>query len=400
MNYLYLDHCSTTPLDPVVADVMRSAALDARGNPASLHQAGQAARRLLEDARARLARRLGADIEAVDGERLVITSGGTESNNLALFGLVGEPPGRVIVSAVEHPSVLAAAGQLRLRGFDCQSAPVDVQGRVQLDALENLLTPDARLVSIQYGNHETGVVQPIAEIAELCRRRGVRMHCDAVQAVGKTPLDFRQLQLDALTFTAHKLHGPVGVGGLLLRPGVVPTPQLWGGTQQLGLRPGTESVMLTVGFATAFERYLDQGASAPEHLAARRDQLEARLTAGAEEVVVAGLGAPRLPHVLNAAFLGCDRQSLLLALDRAGVACSSGPACQSGASEPSAVLRAMGLSQPVLNAALRFSVGLGTTAAEVDDAADRILKIVNDLRRRAEARKYAAPPRLSDAHRL
>ncbi len=395
MSLLYLDHCSTTPLDPVVAAAMQEVALATPGNPASLHRAGQAARRALEAARTRIAQRLHADIEAVDGDQLVLTSGGTEANNLALFGLAGDPPGRVLVSAVEHPSVLAAAARLEQMGFDCHRIPVDEQGLLRLEQLDALLTDDTRLVSVQFGNHETGVIQPIAEIARRCAGRGIRVHCDAVQAVGKYPVNFHELGVDALTFTAHKFHGPIGIGALLLRAGVQPRPLLYGGTQQLGLRPGTESVALAAGFALALERSLQHVPPVDQLLAVLRDRFEAEIARAVPDAHFAGRNAPRLPHVSNVALPGADRQSLLLALDRAGVACSSGPACQSGASEPSPVLRAMGLPATVVEAALRFSVGRTTSESEIVDAVNRILKTFNDLRLARDSRKYGFPPRFS-----
>ena len=193
---------------------------------------------------------------------------GPKSNNLALRGLAGRPPGRILVSTVEHPSVLAAADELARQGFDVHRIPVDSNGLLRLDKLEELLDPATRLVSVQCGNHETGVLQPLEEIVTRCRARDVPVHSDAVQAVGKVPLHFRQLGLAALTFNAHKIHGPVGIGGLLLRPGLVPTPQLWGGTQQFGLRPGTEPVALAVGFSTALECAIERRDGAGESLGA------------------------------------------------------------------------------------------------------------------------------------
>ncbi|MFO0868280.1 MAG: cysteine desulfurase family protein [Pirellulales bacterium] len=397
---LYLDHCSTSPLDPAVASEMSAAWLAPWGNPASPHRRGQAARQALETAREAIARRLGADIAAVGGERLVFTSGGTESNNLALLGLAGPPPGEILVSPVEHPSVLAATAELARRGFTVHPLPVDDQGRVILDQLSARLSPAVRLVSVQWGNHETGVIQPLAEVVQQCAAVGVPVHCDAVQAVGKVPVDFRQLGLAALTFTAHKIHGPVGIGGLLLRPGLAPTPLCWGGTQQLGTRPGTEPVVLAVGFARALELAQPELELPQSPLAERRDQLEHELAAQVPDIVISGAAARRLPHVSNVAFLGLDRQTLLLALDRAGVACSSGPACQSGAAEPSPVLRALGAPPAVIAGALRFSVGRFTSPADISLAVERISSVVNTLRSRFRTGNYASPTRHPTARPL
>ncbi|MFO0819561.1 MAG: cysteine desulfurase family protein [Pirellulales bacterium] len=398
MAEIYLDSCSTTPLDPRVGQAMLEAAARHPGNPASPHRFGQAARRQLELARETIAQALGADVAEVGGDRLVFTSGGTESNNLALRGLLGPSasgPTRIVVSSVEHPSVMATAQEMARLGYDVQRAPVDGDGVIRLDQLESLLTPATRLVSIQWGNHETGVIQPIHEIAQLCRDRQILFHCDAVQAVGKVRIHFRESGVDALTFTAHKIHGPVGIGALLLRPGVVPAPLHWGGSQQLGVRPGTESLMLAVGFATALqlavERLRDTGETG---VSSRRDQLEELLLQGIPDLWISGRQTKRLPHVTNAAFPELDRQQFLLALDNAGVACSSGPACQSGASELSPVLQAMGLPHDVLRSSLRLSVSTATTPEDVSEAARRIVLLWNDLRQKKQAGNYSSSPRL------
>lgn len=395
MSAIYLDHCSTTPLHPAVAQAMWECQQSCLGNPASPHQFGQAAKRVLEGAREALARQLGADVAEVGGEQLVFTSGGTESNNLALRGLAGHPPGRILVSAVEHPSVSAPADELARQGFDVRRIPVDSKGLLRLDQLDELLDSSTRLVSVQFGNHETGVVQPLDEIVARCRAHHVPVHSDAVQAVGKVPLHFRRLGLAALTFNAHKIHGPVGIGGLLLRPGLVPRPLLWGGTQQFGIRPGSEPVTLAVGFCCALECAIERRDRSAESLGTLRELLEQTLLEQLPDLSISGAASPRLPHVTNVAFAGLDRQALLLALDRAGVACSSGPACQSGASEPSPVLRAMGLPADVVESALRLSVGGFTTADDVREAARRILNVVKDLKRTSRPGKYSGTPRAS-----
>ncbi len=380
---IYLDHCSTTPLDPSVAEAMCAAAQTCGGNPASQHRFGQQARRRLEAARERLANLIGADVGEVRGDRLIFTSGGTESNNLALRGLAGDPPGRILISSVEHPSVNGPAESLGHSGFEIVRLPVNEHGVVRLEALREALDRGARLVSIQAGNHETGVRQPLPAIAALCHERGVPLHVDAVQAAGKVPIDFRGWNLSALTFTAHKIHGPTGIGALVVRSGLALRPLLWGGTQQLGSRPGTESVMLAVGFETAFELAIGRlsASLSTRTLASLRDRLQAGLAERLPNVVVNGAGAERLPHVLNVAFPGLDRQALLLALDAQGIACSTGPACQSGASEPSPVLRAMQAPPDVIRSAVRLSVGATTTAAEVEAAVEQIVATVERLRK-------------------
>lgn len=391
---IYLDHCSTTPLNPVVAEAMFAAARSFAGNPASQHRFGQAARGRLEQARERLAMLVGADVGAVRGDRLIFTSGGTESNNLALRGLAGDPPGRILISSVEHPSVNGPAEALRQIGFEIVRLPVDGHGVVRLDALQAALHPGARLASIQAGNHETGVRQPLPEIARICLERQVPLHVDAVQAAGKVPIDFRAWNLAAMTFTAHKIHGPTGIGALTVRAGLAIRPILWGGTQQLGSRPGTESVMLAVGFERAMELAIAQP---PDLLTSLRARLQAGLLERISDGFVAGGTAQRLPHVLNIAFPGVDRQSLLLALDSQGIACSTGPACQSGASEPSPVLQAMNAAPEVVRSAVRLSVGATTTVDEVDEAVHRIAATVERLRKSSGTNSF---PRTNHVSRM
>jgi cysteine desulfurase len=273
-------------------------------------------------------------------------------------------------------------------------APVDRHGVVDVAQLRSMLTENTRLVSVMLGNNETGVVQPVAEIAKICRPQGILVHVDAVQAAGKYPVDFRQLDVDAVTISAHKFHGPIGVGGLLVRSGVGLAPILWGGFQQSGLRPGTESVTLVLGMWRALQWWRDDDADRHLRLARLRDRLADQLRAGYRTLVVNSEGAARLPHILNVSFPGIDRQALVMALDRALVACSTGSACASGSSAPSPVLRAMGLSEEVISSSVRFSLSAFTTESEVEQAAARILSVVNDLRRLPRTRSAPLPPRV------
>jgi cysteine desulfurase len=231
-------------------------------------------------------------------------------------------------------------------------------------------------------NNETGVLQPVGELAKLCAEHEIPLHTDAVQVAGKLPLDFRQIGASAMTVTAHKFHGPRGIGALVVRHGVQLAPLLHGGFQQAGLRPGTEDVALAIGMFTALELCQKEASQRASRMTALRDRLEAQLLAGDPRAVVSGARAPRLPHTSNIAFVGVNRQALLMALDLAGVACSTGSACASGSSEPSPVLRAMGCDDEVVEGALRVSLGATTTAAEVDEGARRILLTVQELRRR------------------
>lgn len=381
-NLIYLDHNATTPLAPEVAAAMDAYRRRGGANPASPHAAGRAARRVLEDARARVAGLLGARTAGLHADRIVFTSGGTEANTLALRGLAGAPPKRVIVSAIEHPSVAMTAEQMRREGFRVDRLGVDWSGVVRLDELADLLADDAPIgvVSVMLGNNETGALQPLREIVDLCSDHSVPVHTDAVQAVGKIPVGFEELGITALSFTAHKFHGPIGVGGLIVKADAVVAPQLFGGFQQAGLRPGTEAVDLAVGLTAALDLWAEASSDRAERMARLRDRLEASVAERFSDVVRVAAEAPRLPHTSCLAFPGVDRQALLMSLDQAGIACSTGSACASGSSEPSPVLLAMGLSNDVVQGAIRLSLGAGTTVEEIDAAASRISRAANGLR--------------------
>jgi cysteine desulfurase len=244
-----------------------------------------------------------------------------------------------------------------------------------------LFRPQTRLVSLMLGNNETGVLQPVAEAARMCQLRGIPLHTDAVQVVGKLPVNFRELGVAALSCTAHKFHGHQGIGALLVRHGVGIEPQMHGGFQQAGLRPGTEPVALAVGMHVALRLWHNERHERASRMAKLRDQLERRILAGVRNSQVVGADAPRLPHTSNIAFVGYDRQALFMALDLAGVACSTGSACASGSSEPSHVLVSMGCPEGVIRGSLRFSLGAFTTDAEIDEASERIMKACNHLER-------------------
>jgi cysteine desulfurase len=387
MEPIYLDNNATTPILPAVAQAMHECQLRLGGNPASQHGPGRAARRLLEDAREGIGRIVGASLTGRQADRVIITSGGTEANNLALQGLGDLARPGIVVSAIEHPSVSAAAQGLALRGASLARLGVDARGVVQVDALPDLLTNDVRLVSVMLGNNETGVLQPVAELAPICRRRGAVLHTDAVQVVGKLLVDFAELSVDALTLAAHKFHGPCGVGALVVRGGVPLQAILGGGHQQEGARPGTEPVALAVGMHEALRIWHADQVRRTAHLGELRDRLEAGLRRAAPDLVVWGEGAPRLPHTLAVAFPGLDRQALVMALDLAGVAVATGSACASGSSQPSPTLRAMGVSEELIRGSIRLSVGAKNTLAEIDSAVARITGVFSDLRRQKERGK-------------
>jgi cysteine desulfurase len=374
MECIYLDNNATTPLVPAVWEAMRPFLTEIHGNPASAHRAGRRARQGLEDAREQTAALLGADADEV-----IFTSGATEANNLALFGLAGPAPGHLVASPIEHPCVLEPVARLAEDGFAVSWLPVDAAGSVCLSAVPGLLRPETRLLTLMLANHETGAVQPVRELAALAG--GPAVHCDAAQAVGKMPVHFHDLGVTALTLSAHKFHGPKGVGALLLRRGARLRPLLLGGHQQRGRRPGTEPVALAVGLAAALELAHREGDERREKVLRLRTRFLERLRAEASPVVLSGPETGGVPHTVNVSFPGCRADALLMNLDLAGVCCSTGSACSSGSLLPSPVLRAMGVAADVLHSAMRFSFSALLTEAEVAEAARRVVAVVSRLRR-------------------
>ncbi|WP_442483508.1 cysteine desulfurase family protein [Aeoliella sp. SH292] len=390
---VYLDNNATTPIAPEVVEAMAEAMRARYANPASQHEAGRTARRVIERARERIVELLGGQTGGRTPDRLIFTSGGTEANNLALFGLAAiaerhhPGPHQLVVSPIEHPSVTAATDQLAPRGWKVDRLSVDSSGRILPESLAEVAGENLRIVAAMLGNNETGVLQPIAELAGLAAARGAALHTDAVQAVGKIDVQFGELGATTLSFTAHKFHGPLGIGGLLVKGDTQLSPQLFGGFQQAGLRPGTESVPLVVGMLTALELWHAERQERYQHLASLRDQFELQICADLPYARVVGQGAERLPHTSNIAFVGLDRQALFVALDMAGVACSTGSACASGSSEPSPVLMAMGCEEGVIRGSLRFSFGRFSTPQEVADGARRILLACKNLERAKHLQK-------------
>ncbi len=401
MHHIYLDYNATTPVFPEVVEAMRACWNEPYLNPASQHEFGRRARRILEDARDRIAELLGAETAGTTGDRVIFTSGGTEANNLAIRGLVhGENADRlrassrhIVVSAIEHPSVTAAADHLAQTGCQVDRLGIDSNGVIRVDDLPRMLRPETRLVTAMLANNETGVLQPVAELAAICNERGLPLHTDAAQAAGKIPVRFRELGTATMSIAAHKFGGPLGIGALVVRNDIRLTPLLRGGVQQAGMRPGTESVALAVGMRVALELWEANRSEWLPRLETVRNHFETELlrfdSYGKRrlencEPVIIGKDAARLPNTSNIAFVGLDRQQLFLALDQAGVACSTGSACASGSSEASPVHVAMGCDPGVISSALRFSFGIQTTHQEIVEAADRIVRICNHLRRQKE----------------
>jgi cysteine desulfurase len=404
---IYLDHNATTPLSPEVADAMRECAAAAGANAASQHAAGRRARQLLENARERIGELLGANMTGGAPDRVLLTSGGTEANNLALFGFdenrfsgPGTGERHALVSAIEHPSITAAADELARRGWRIGRLGVDARGVLRVEQLGELLRPETRFVAAMLGQNETGVLQPVADLAAICNAHGVPLHTDAAQVVGKLPVDFRALGAATLSAAAHKFHGPLGIGVLIVRNGVELRPQLFGGFQQSGIRPGTEPVALAVGMCHALELWHAEQDERAARMKRLRDRFEDALLEGWPAAVAIGRHAPRLPHTSNIAFVGLDRQALFMALDQAGVYCSTGSACASGSSEASPALLAMGLDRAEIGSALRFSLGATTTEGEADRAARRILFCCNELGRRNRGRISPLAPPIGPSNRV
>lgn len=355
---------------PAVWEAMRPFAGEQFGNPASAHAAGRKARQAIEDARERIAQLLAATPDEV-----IFTSGATEANNLAIFGLAGGPPGHVLASPIEHPCVMEPLKQLTSRGFEVEYLPADSYGSVSADVFRDRLRPDTRLSVLMMVNHETGAPQP----SSWHRNLHPRLHADAAQAAGKIPISFRDLGLLSMSLSAHKFGGPKGIGALLLKKGTQLNSLLFGGHQQQGRRPGTESPMLAVGMATALDiaiaRMDDTGAA----LRRKRRSFVDELRSSCPPVVV-NSAEHGSPYIVNVSFPGCRADLLLMKLDLAGVACSTGSACSSGSLLPSPVLKAMGVPDDVLRSAMRFSFGPDTTEADLSEAVRRIAGCVYQLR--------------------
>jgi len=374
-----MDANATTPLLPEVFEAMRPFYLEHYGNASSIHQQGQQARSAVDRAREAIAGLLHCRPAEV-----VFTSGGTESDNLALFGVLS-PGDHLITSTIEHHAVLHAAQSLELRGVEVSFLPVTPQGIVEPSALLAALKPNTRLVSIMYANNETGVVQPIDALAGIAHAGGALFHTDAVQAAGKLPLDVSPhgflKDVDLLTISGHKIYAPKGIGILYVRRSVQLAPMFHGGAHERQRRAGTENVPGIVGLGKAVEisaAWLHN--DGPAKLAALRDRLEQGILSQVEETGVNGAGSSRVANTTNIYFDHVEAEALLIALDLKGLSVSGGSACQSGASEPSHVLTAMGLSAARARASIRFSLSKLTTEAEVDEALRLIPEAVAHLR--------------------
>jgi len=380
MKRIYLDYAATTPVLEEVVRAMEPYHFIIFGNPSSQHSFGREARDAVDGARDRVAACLGCRASEV-----VFTASGSEANNLAIRGVVearlreGRVP-RVITAAAEHHSVLNAA--LSLRGFGCEVEvlPVDRYGVVSPDDLRAALERPADLVTIMFANNEVGTIQPVEELGRVAKERGALFHVDAVQAVGAVPINFSGLPVDMLSLSAHKFYGPKGVGALLVRSGVKLSPMILGGAQERERRAGTENVAGIVGMAAALEIACASIEAHAAGLRALRERLVCGVLERVDGVHLNGHPKERLPGIANMSFERTDGETLLLALDLAGVACSSGSACMSGALEPSHVLLAMGVPKELASSSVRFSLGRPTTQEEVDAVVELLPGVVRQVR--------------------
>lgn len=374
--FIYLDYAATTPLDPRVEEAMRPFGRATFGNPSSLHAFGREARAALDAARDRIADLLGAR-----AEEIIFTSGGTEADNLAIKGVARAMKGRgthIVTTALEHHAVLEACQALKAEGFTVTYLQPDADGLISPAVVEQAITPETVLVSVMYANNEVGTVQPIAEIGRICRARRVPFHTDAVQAAGELPLNVRELQVDLMALSAHKVYGPKGAGALYVRSGTRLQPQIDGGGQEHERRSGTENVAGQVGFSIALQLARD-----PEETA-RILALREMLIDGLLQIPdsrLHGSRTQRLANNVNVGFAGVPGETLLLALDLAGIAVSTGAACSAGAVEPSHVLQSMGYPRLRAQESLRLTLGRYTTEAEIHAVIDTITAQVARLRR-------------------
>ena len=378
MRHFYFDHNATTPVAPEVLEDLAATLVEVCGNASSIHHFGQAAKQRLENARRQLAARIGCD-----AREIVFTSGGTESDNLAIFGVVrhARGPKHVITSAIEHPAVLNACAHLEREGLEQERAevtwlPVGSDGLVRVDDVRRALRPATTLITIMHANNETGVLQPVREIAALARSAGALFHSDGVQTAGRIPVSVRELGVDLFSVSGHKFGAPKGIGALYVRKGLALEPILYGGHHERDRRAGTENVPGASAVGAAAALAFDWNG-----IAALRDRLEQGILRRVPDARVNGSREQRLPNTTNIRFDGIEGEAIVIALDLRGYAVSSGSACSSGAVEPSHVLLAMGLRPEDARSSVRFSLGPGNTEQEVDGLIDAVEASVAHLRR-------------------
>ncbi len=378
MKRIYLDHNATTPVHPEVFEAMVPYLKDEWGNPSSIHWAAREPKKAIDSAREKVAALLGCE-----ANEIVFTSCGSESNNFAIKGVADALRGKgnhIITTSVEHPSVLNTCKFMEREGWEVTFLPVDPYGMIDLDQLRDSITDKTILVSIMFANNETGTIFPVEEIGKITREKGVLFHCDAVQAVGKVPIDVKRLNIDLLSLSGHKLYAPKGVGALYVRRGVRITPLIHGGHQERNRRAGTENVAGIVALGKACEIAMRDMDEEVAHITRLRDKLEKGIMERIEHVKLNGHPTKRLPTTLNVSFMYIEGESILLNLDMKGVAASSGSACTSGSLEPSHVLMAMGVPPEIAHGSVRFSLGRDNTDEDIDYVLEILPPIVERLR--------------------
>ncbi len=377
MRPVYLDNNATTMVAPEVREAILPLLESEYGNPSSMHGLGGSSGKLLSEAREKVAAGLGCS-----PSEIIFTSCGTEGDNTAIHSAIESQPDKkhIITTRVEHPAVLNVAKHLERKGYDITFLSVDSDGRMDLDQLRKAIRPDTALVSVMYANNESGVISPIEEMVQITKERGVLFHTDAVQAIGKIPIDLKTLPVDYLALSGHKIHAPKGVGVLFLRRNTPFRPFMLGGHQELGRRGGTENIPGIVGLGVAMDLAVKHIGEENTRVRAMRDRLEKGLMATIPDAMVNGIGAERLPNTLSIAFKYIEGEAMLLLLDQFGICASSGSACTSGSLEPSHVLRAMGVPFTYAHGSLRFSLSVYNTDEDIDLVLKELPPIISRLR--------------------
>lgn len=379
MKRVYLDHSATTPVDPEVAALMMTYYTEKYGNPSSVHGFGREAKQALEQARSQVAELIGAAPTEV-----TFTSGGTEADNLAILGIaeaLRKKGKHIITSCIEHHAVLETCEYLEKNGFDLTIIPVNEEGLLSVEDVRKAIRPDTILISVMHANNEVGAIQPIQEIGKLAREKDITFHVDAVQSLGKIPINVQEMNIDLLTVSSHKIYGPKGVGALYIRKGIRLIPLIHGGGQEKKRRSGTENTPGIIGFGKACQLAGQRMAEDAEHQKKLRDKLMNGILERIDYVKINGpLGENRLPNNVNVSIRYVEGESLLLSLDMLGIAASSGSACSSGSLDPSHVLLAIGLPHEIAHGSLRFSLGRQNTEEDIDYVLEQLPKIVDRLR--------------------
>ena len=376
MKTVYVDNAATTPVFPEAVQAMSDLMLSHYGNPSSLHSMGQDAKMRLEKARKQV-----ADLVNADSSQIYFTSGGTEADNLAILGTArAKGKGHIITTAIEHHAVLDACRYLEKHGFDLTVLPVDEDGLISVEQVKEALRPDTILVTIMHANNEVGSVNPVEEIGAVLKNHPAVFHVDAVQSVGKIPVDVKAIDCDMLTFSSHKINGPKGIGALYKRDGFEVEPLVYGGGQEKKFRSGTENLPGIVGFGVAAQKTAEVFEESTAQWQKMRDHFFERVQKEIPAVKINGSLTHRLPHNINVSFAYIEGESLLLYLDMAGICCSSGSACTSGEAAASHVLTAMNIPEEYLNSAVRITLGRGNTMEDIDYIVDVLNEKVKMLR--------------------